>query len=369
MPKKFNGLNVSSKLGICGMPIRIDSYKGCSFGCRYCFANARVIMAFDQSEIQICDIDSVKRTIDRAEKGRNRLLERLIASGITWHMGGMSDPLQPCEAKHGITRRLLALIKERGLSVLLSTKSDTVYDCELDPACHAVQLSVTNVQNRRDIEPNVPSIERRISFFHELKRAGVKVGIRIQPFIPGIASLDIVKAFDGADHFIIEGVKGVPQNKAQRDFIRNELGIPDSAFTQMGLLNLKRDIRLQLYEPFLSYFKAHNISYSISDNDIRELSSDRCCCGDALIRKASGMDITALAYDGRLEDLEEPIRRARELGIADCDCRHLFTSNRCHGFRTVEEMLRSKQETSASPANPVNQSGKEPYQPSLFRAV
>ena len=42
--KKFNGLNVSSKFAICGLPIRIDSYKTCSFGCKYCFAENRKIM-------------------------------------------------------------------------------------------------------------------------------------------------------------------------------------------------------------------------------------------------------------------------------------------------------------------------------------
>ena len=25
----------------CGNPFRIDTYKGCDFGCRYCFANCR----------------------------------------------------------------------------------------------------------------------------------------------------------------------------------------------------------------------------------------------------------------------------------------------------------------------------------------
>ena len=46
---KFEGLNVSSKFGICGLPLRIDSYKTCSFGCRYCFANGRKIMEFEKT--------------------------------------------------------------------------------------------------------------------------------------------------------------------------------------------------------------------------------------------------------------------------------------------------------------------------------
>ena len=42
--KKFNGLNVSSKFAVCGLPIRVDTYKTCTFGCKYCFAENRKIM-------------------------------------------------------------------------------------------------------------------------------------------------------------------------------------------------------------------------------------------------------------------------------------------------------------------------------------
>ena len=42
--KTFDMLKVSSKIGICGLPLRMDTYSGCSFGCTYCFANNREIM-------------------------------------------------------------------------------------------------------------------------------------------------------------------------------------------------------------------------------------------------------------------------------------------------------------------------------------
>ena len=29
--KKFNAINVSSKIAICGLPLRVDSYKTCTF--------------------------------------------------------------------------------------------------------------------------------------------------------------------------------------------------------------------------------------------------------------------------------------------------------------------------------------------------
>lgn len=47
--KTFNPLNVSSKFAICGLPIRVDTYKNCSFGCKYCFSNSRVICEFEKN--------------------------------------------------------------------------------------------------------------------------------------------------------------------------------------------------------------------------------------------------------------------------------------------------------------------------------
>lgn len=61
---KFEGLNVSSKFAICGLPVRVDAYKTCSFGCKYCFANGRKIMEFAKN-LQIADVASIERRLDR----------------------------------------------------------------------------------------------------------------------------------------------------------------------------------------------------------------------------------------------------------------------------------------------------------------
>ena len=65
--EKFDGLAVSSKFAICGLPIRADSYRTCSFGCAYCFANARKIMEF-RKELAIADVAAVERRLDRISR-------------------------------------------------------------------------------------------------------------------------------------------------------------------------------------------------------------------------------------------------------------------------------------------------------------
>ena len=94
---KFGGLAVSSKFAICGLPVRVDSYKTCSFGCKYCFANGRKIMEFKKN-LQVADVPAIERRCERiAHRGgqEGNFLDRLLEMGITWHFGGMSDPFQP----------------------------------------------------------------------------------------------------------------------------------------------------------------------------------------------------------------------------------------------------------------------------------
>lgn len=210
--KKFDPLNVSSKFAICGLPIRVDTYKTCSFGCKYCFANYRKIMEF-KKELQIANLDLMAKRLNRIfnqRKPNNSLLETLIAKGITWHCGGMSDPFQPINSTLKVTNEMIDITNKYAIPILFSTKSDSIHNADIRKDLHTFQLSISNIDNRKDIEPNVPSIESRLKFYKELKQQGFKVGIRIQPFIPNLTNLNIVKEFGGGRTLHIGGFKNCP---------------------------------------------------------------------------------------------------------------------------------------------------------------
>lgn len=38
----FDPLDSTSKFPICGLPIRLDTYRNCTFKCNYCFANRSI---------------------------------------------------------------------------------------------------------------------------------------------------------------------------------------------------------------------------------------------------------------------------------------------------------------------------------------
>lgn len=356
--KTFSALNVSSKFAICGLPIRVDTYKTCSFGCSYCFANNRKIMEFEKI-LQVGNIDSVKRKLDKIfnkhEIKENDLLGNLILNKYTWHCGGMSDPFQPCEEKYHITEELIKATKPYDISILFSTKTDDLYGSwkVIDPKLHTFQLSVTNVNySCSKIEPNVACIEKRYHMYKMLKSMGFRVGVRIQPFIPNITTTEIIDMFSDADHFTIEGIKIVPQNQEHKEYILNITGLKKDDFTQMGLLNLKPEIRLKLYQPFIDKFESMGLSYSIADNDLHHLGNNFCCCGDKLIDKSTKFNNTYLCHqygDYNKSQLDDMIN---ESGIGLCKCSQLFTSNRQEGCVTVQDFFDKRFYRKTSPFSP-----------------
>lgn len=351
--KKFNILNVSSKFAICGLPLRADTYKTCSFGCKYCFSNNREIMKFEK-ELQIGNINKLKKQLENVKNNKykdNDFLMNLLADGITWHCGGMSDPFQPAEKTYKITEQMINLANINNISITFSTKSDTVYDCDIRPDLHSFQMSITNIEDRRDIEPNVPSISKRYNFYKYLKNNGFKVGIRVQPFIPNISNIDIIDMFNDADYFTIEGLKIVPQNKSQKEYIVDLLNINLNDFKQMGLLNLKPEIRESLYKPFIERLNYYKIPYSIADNDMHYNTKSKCCCGEILVNKSTSFNNTAMLYKyGDNYSLEQVKNELGDYSV--CKANHLFTSNRQEGCVTVEEFYDKRFDRKTSPFSP-----------------
>ena len=354
--KTFNPLNISSKFAICGLPIRVDTYKTCSFGCKYCFSNYRKIMEFEKT-LQVGNIKSVEQKLksifDKGIIKENNFLDVLISNNYTWHCGGMSDPFQPIEETLNITKQLIDVANKYGIHILFSTKSDTIYNCDIRPDLHSFQLSVTNIDNRTDVEPNVADINKRYQFYRSLKDKGFRVGIRIQPFIPGITQTNIIDLFHDADNFTIEGLKLVPQNKQHKDYLLKLTGLSSSDFTQMGLLNLKPELRKKLYVPFIEKLKKYDLNYSIADNDMHQYSTNKCCCGDKLIHKSTDFNNTSMIWKYGINYTKEQVdKEICDCGVKDCKCNYLFTSNRQEGCVSVQDFYDKRFYRKSSPFSP-----------------
>jgi DNA repair photolyase len=183
----------------------INPYRGCEFGCKYCYARyTHEYMELDGSEFErkifvkrdagallACDMGakySYERSVEgSAEEGGIR--PEHIAIGTA------TDPYQPAEKEYGVTRACLEeLAKREGLSISLITKSNQVVrDIDVlkriaEKSSLMLNLTITTLKPRlaRLLEPRAPRPDLRLAAVKQLREAGLSVGVSGSPMIPGI---------------------------------------------------------------------------------------------------------------------------------------------------------------------------------------
>lgn len=201
------GCKCGSQIILCNLPVRFDTYRGCSHGCRYCFAQKKN------------DISHIER--DESVDGLRSFIEGKRGNETEWcdwnipiHWGGMSDPFQPVEKQIRASYECLKLLAETKYPFVVSTKGRLVADPEyldLLAQCNCV-LQISMVCSKYDrLERGTPSYEERLSILKTVSARVQRTIVRIQPYMPEVFH-DVMKnipriAEAGAYGVIVEGMK------------------------------------------------------------------------------------------------------------------------------------------------------------------
>lgn len=347
----FQPLNINTKFFSCSLPVNLDSYNQCEFNCRYCFAKNKIVGKRYESEPNIKWLrNKFKRIYDDGDVIQHNFLEKLLEQRITLHGGTKSDCFQSIEKDVGHTRKLVEICNDYDQHIMFTTKGISYYDVPVDPEHHTFQFSVTNHYNDKFIEPNVPSFEKRVEFYHQLIDEGFTFGLRFQPFIPNVTDVEaILDYFDEVSHIVIARLKFMPQ-KIDDEFI-DYIGYTRKEFTNQGLYSLRDDIRYEMYQPILDYLDDHGYTYNVSDGDMRFLGTDECCCGEKMCEKYTDFNTTTLIKRYGLN--YSLLVGLYEIGeYADCNCWKQFTSNRKGDCRTVSDFYKDRFDNAQSPLSP-----------------
>ena len=169
----------------------INPYRGCEFGCQYCYARyTHEFMELDPGDFERkIYVKQDAGPLARRELGMEKIQGEHIAIGTA------TDPYQPAEREFGATRAILEqMAMRRGLSISITTKSDQVVrDIDLlrriaEHSGVSVNLSITTVRTRlaRILEPRAPRPDLRLRAVEALRRAGISAGVFAMPVLPGI---------------------------------------------------------------------------------------------------------------------------------------------------------------------------------------
>jgi DNA repair photolyase len=173
----------------------VNPYRGCEFGCQYCYAR------YTHEYMELDSADFERKIYVKQDAGplarRDLAMEKVRGEHIA--IGTATDPYQPAEREFGATRAILEQMATRsGLSVSITTKSNQVVrdlDLLLRIAEHSavqVNLSITTLRPRlaRMLEPRAPRPDLRLEAVRELRNAGIAAGVFAMPVLPGLTDAE-----------------------------------------------------------------------------------------------------------------------------------------------------------------------------------
>jgi DNA repair photolyase len=169
----------------------INPYRGCEFGCRYCYAR------YTHEFMELDGGDFEKKIYAKKDAGAivARDLQNRRIQGEHIAIGTATDPYQPAEREFGATRAILERMAERdGMSISITTKSNQVVrDLDLlrkiaERSSIMVNFSISTLRTRlaRMLEPRAPRPDLRMEALKKLCEAGIPAGVLAMPLIPGI---------------------------------------------------------------------------------------------------------------------------------------------------------------------------------------
>ena len=164
----------------------INPYRGCQYGCIYCYAknNKNVINRVDDwgnfVDVKINFADRLKEELELNKPGRVLI-------------GSVTEVFQPVEENYRITEQVLVLLKSYNIPFVLLTKSVMIQnyiDLLLYSEENEIYFTINSKIVKELFEPVAPSQQLRVQVIEKLVSAGIKVNIYISPFFPELSDYE-----------------------------------------------------------------------------------------------------------------------------------------------------------------------------------
>ncbi|MBD5159438.1 MAG: radical SAM protein [Ruminococcus sp.] len=253
-----------SQCWLCDLPVRYDTYEGCTHDCKYCFVRRKNSLEVRKGE----SVESLKRFIS----GERNKLTSFCDWNIPLHWGGMSDPFQPCEKEYGRSLEALKVFVETGYPVVISTKGklciEEPYLSLIGQADCVMQISM--ICRKYDVlEKGASTFAERLRMLEKLSGKAKRVIVRCQPYVHDVFG-DVYEnipkfARSGAYGVIFEGMK----------FAKRKEGLVKRGGDWVQPKELLREDFLRFRERCHEY----GMKFYSGENCLRTMGDSLTCCG------------------------------------------------------------------------------------------
>lgn len=167
-------------------PWDCNAYRGCSHGCRYCFAIYSHKYMEDSNYFQNI---FVKTNI--AERLEEKLASKSWKGEII-NLGGVTDSYQPLEKTYRLMPDILSVLIKYKNPCIISTKSDLIlrdYDlietlASLTYVNIAFTVTTTDEELRKKLEPNASPSAKRFDALYAFSKTNASTALHSMPLIP-----------------------------------------------------------------------------------------------------------------------------------------------------------------------------------------
>lgn len=253
-----------SQITLCDLPIHFDTYKGCSHGCKYCFASKK------RNLNDIIKYETPTQLLNFI-KGKRNTTTNWCDWEIPIHWGGMSDPFQPVEATIRNTYNCLQILKETQYPFVVSTKGKLI--CRQDyldliKQCNCVvQISLVCPEFDK-LEVGAPTFAERLEMIRILSKHK-RVIVRIQPYMVEVH--DSIK--QSIEQIAKAGAYGVTVEAMK--FAKKK----DGLIRVGGDFCYPKEVLIPRFRELKEIAHGNGLKFYSGENRLRDMGDSLCCCG------------------------------------------------------------------------------------------
>lgn len=273
-----------SQIILCDLPIRYDTYKGCSHACQYCFVNRKV-------DIRDIGLGEGVKALESFINGNRNAETNWCDWNIPLHWGGMSDPFQPAEKHYKRSLEALKVFAQTKYPFVVSTKNKLIAESpyiDLLKECECVVQFSAACQDYDQWERGASTFAERLEAAKKISALGKRVIIRVQPYLPKY----LKQICDSLELFKNAGVYGVVV-----EAMKYQSKMPGTVKVN-GDFCIPAKVLKQHYELLKSKCHQLGMVFYCGENRLRGMSDHLCCCGvDGLGWRTNTANVAHYIYD------------------------------------------------------------------------
>lgn len=195
----------------------LNPYRGCQYGCSYCYAAAfspNPKMRQDWGNWVIIK----QNAAEILEKELKNWQKKNPEKPACIYMSSVTDPYQPIESKEKLTRRLLEVMVKYQPTLVIQTRSPMITrDIDILKEFQRLRINMSiptgSEQVRKDFEPRSPSIPARLKAIGKLTHSipyrenhQVRFSVTVTPLLPTFPDdrVPFIKKLEVVDRVVIQ---------------------------------------------------------------------------------------------------------------------------------------------------------------------